>query len=56
MNIALAVFSIKDFENLYGMKAQTIRTCKKRFNLLTPIRSDANVLCYDFENLKKQLS
>ena len=55
MNTAEAVFSIRDLENLSGIKAHTIRILKKRCNLLTPKRSDAKILCNDPENLKKQL-
>ena len=55
MNIAEAVFSMKDLENLSGIKAHTIRIWEKRCNLLTLKHSDANILYYDLENLKKQL-
>ena len=55
MNTAEAFFTIKDLENLSGIKDHTIRICEKRCDLLTPKRSDANILYYDLENLKKQL-
>ncbi|MEN8927716.1 MAG: MerR family DNA-binding transcriptional regulator, partial [Flavobacteriales bacterium] len=36
-------FSIKDLENLSGVKAHTIRIWEKRYNLLEPERSDSNI-------------
>ena len=35
MNSTEHVFSIKDLENLSGVKAHTIRIWEKRYNLLT---------------------
>ncbi|HBY66975.1 MAG TPA: MerR family transcriptional regulator, partial [Flavobacteriaceae bacterium] len=35
-------FSIKDLENLSGIKAHTIRIWEKRYNLLEPERTDTN--------------
>ena len=49
-------FSIKDLENLTGVKAHTIRIWEKRYNLLTPARSDTNIRQYDLLNLKKLLN
>ncbi|MGK0233048.1 MAG: DNA-binding transcriptional MerR regulator, partial [Salibacteraceae bacterium] len=49
-------FSIKDLENLSGVKAHTIRIWEKRYNLLEPSRSDTNIRNYDLENLKKLLN
>lgn len=46
-------FSIKDLENLSGVKAHTIRIWEKRYNLLTPERTDTNIREYDLMNLKK---
>lgn len=46
-------FSIKDLENLSGVKAHTIRIWEKRYNLLTPERTDTNIREYDMLNLKK---
>ena len=56
MNTTEWVFSIKDLENLSGIKAKTIRIWKKRYNLLTPKRSDTNIRHYDLEILKKLLN
>ncbi|MBV1924556.1 MAG: MerR family transcriptional regulator [Flavobacteriaceae bacterium] len=49
-------FSIKDLENLSGVKAHTIRIWEKRYNLLEPNRSDTNIRNYDLNNLKKLLN
>ena len=49
-------FSIRDLENLSGVKAHTIRIWEKRYNLLEPERTDTNIRQYDLENLKKLLN
>ena len=49
-------FSIKDLENLSGVKAHTIRIWEKRYNLLEPDRTDTNIRQYDLDNLKKLLN
>ncbi len=49
-------FSIKDLENLSGVKAHTIRIWEKRYNLLRPLRTDTNIRQYDISNLKKLLN
>ncbi len=49
-------FSIKDLENLSGIKAHTIRIWEKRYNLLQPERSDTNIRTYDQENLTRLLN
>lgn len=49
-------FSIKDLENLSGVKAHTLRIWEKRYKLLTPSRTDTNIRQYDLDNLKKLLS
>lgn len=49
-------FSIKDLENLSNVKAHTIRIWEKRYNLLTPDRTDTNIRRYDLENLKRLLN
>ena len=50
------VFSIKDLENLSGIKAHTIRIWEKRYNVLQPLRSDTNIRNYDLANLQKLLN
>ena len=49
-------FSIKDLENLTGIKAHTIRIWEKRYNLLEPKRTDTNIRYYDLENFQKLLN
>ena len=49
-------FSIKDLENLSGVKAHTIRIWEKRYNLLEPERSDSNIRTYNLQNLRKILN
>jgi MerR family transcriptional regulator, light-induced transcriptional regulator len=56
MNNIKSVFSIKDLENLSGIKAHTIRIWEKRYNILEPMRTDTNIRLYDLENLQKLLN
>jgi DNA-binding transcriptional MerR regulator len=56
MNNVKSNFSIKDLENLSGIKAHTIRIWEKRYNLFQPNRTDTNIRCYDLENLQKLLN
>lgn len=56
MNNVKSVFSIKDFENLSGIKAHTIRIWEKRYNILEPMRTDTNIRSYDIQNLQKLLN
>lgn len=51
-----SVFSIKDLENLSGIKAHTIRIWEKRYNVLEPMRTDTNVRLYDLASLQKLLN
>jgi len=50
------VFSIKDLENLSGIKAHTIRIWEKRYKILEPMRTDANIRLYDLVSLQKLLN
>ncbi len=56
MNNIKNSFSIKDLENLTGVKAHTIRIWEKRYDLLEPERTDTNIRTYDLENLQKLLN
>ncbi|MBP0903884.1 MerR family transcriptional regulator [Mariniflexile gromovii] len=56
MNNIKVNFSIKDLENLTGIKAHTIRIWEKRYNLLTPNRTDTNIRTYSIESLQKLLN
>ncbi|RCW91204.1 MerR family transcriptional regulator [Winogradskyella arenosi] len=56
MNNIKSRFSIKDLENLTGIKAHTIRIWEKRYNLLEPKRTDTNIRYYDLANFQKLLN
>jgi DNA-binding transcriptional MerR regulator len=56
MNNVKNVFSIKDLENLSGIKAHTIRIWEKRYNILQPMRTDTNIRLYDLASLQKLLN
>lgn len=56
MNNVKNVFSIKDLENLSGIKAHTIRIWEKRYNVLQPMRTDTNIRLYDLHSLQKLLN
>jgi len=49
-------FTIKDLENLSGIKAHTIRIWEKRYNVLEPMRTDTNIRFYDLRALQKLLN
>lgn len=56
MNKVKNVFSIKDLENLSGIKAHTIRIWEKRYSVLEPMRTETNIRSYDLVNLQKLLN
>lgn len=56
MNNVKTVFSIKDLENLSGIKAHTIRIWEKRYDVLQPMRTDTNIRLYDLASLQKLLN
>lgn len=56
MNNVKNVFSIKDLENLSGIKAHTIRIWEKRYDILQPMRTDTNIRLYDLASLQKLLN
>jgi DNA-binding transcriptional MerR regulator len=56
MNNIKNVFNIKDLENLSGIKAHTIRIWEKRYNVLSPSRTDTNIRFYNTEDLQKLLN
>lgn len=49
-------FSIKNLENLSGIKAHTLRIWEKRYNLLEPERTDTNIRRYSLDSLRKLLN
>ena len=56
INNIKTIFSIKDLENISGIKAHTIRIWEKRYNILEPLRTDTNIRTYDSANLQKLLN
>ncbi|MEO7769193.1 MAG: MerR family transcriptional regulator [Ferruginibacter sp.] len=49
-------FTIKDLENLSGIKAHTIRIWEQRYRFLKPNRTDTNIRFYSNDELKKILN
>jgi methanogenic corrinoid protein MtbC1 len=49
-------FTIKDLENLSGIKAHTIRIWEQRYNFLRPKRTDTNIRFYNNDELKTILN
>lgn len=56
MNSIKKDFTIKDLENISGIKAHTIRIWEKRYNLLQPQRTNTNIRYYSHQNLQKLLN
>ncbi len=49
-------FTIKDMENMSGIKAHTIRIWEQRYNFLKPSRTFTNIRYYSNDELKKILN
>ncbi len=49
-------FTIKDLENLSGIKAHTIRIWEQRYSFLNPSRTDTNIRYYSNDDLKTILN
>ena len=49
-------FTIKDLENLSGIKAHTIRIWEQRYSFLKPSRTDTNIRYYSNDDLKAILN
>jgi MerR family transcriptional regulator, light-induced transcriptional regulator len=56
MNKVKTIFTVKDLENLSGIKAHTIRIWEKRYNVFTPQRTDNNTRLYQNEDLQRLLN
>ncbi len=56
MNNVKKSFSIRDMENLSGIKAHTIRIWEKRYKLFTPERTSTNIRTYGLSSLQKLLN
>lgn len=52
----MALYSIKDLEQLSGIKAHTIRIWEQRYGVLKPQRTETNIRRYDDEELKLLLN
>ncbi|MFD3276267.1 MerR family transcriptional regulator [Aquirufa echingensis] len=52
----MAIYSIKDLENLSGIKAHTLRIWEQRYGILNPIRTETNIRTYSDEELKRVLN
>ena len=49
-------YSIRDLEQLSGIKAHTIRIWEQRYNIIQPKRTDTNIRMYDDQDLKLVLN
>src|SRR5215510_13599677 len=49
-------FTIKDLENLSGIKAHTIRIWEQRYSFLKPARTGTNIRYYNNDDLKTILN
>lgn len=52
----MVVYSIKDIENICGIKAHTLRVWEKRYGILVAKRTDTNIRYYTEEDLKIALN
>ncbi len=51
MEFTKTAFTIKDLENISGVKTHTIRIWEKRYNLLSPERTKSNIRYYSNSSL-----
>ena len=56
MNKIKSQFSIKDLENLSGIKSHTLRIWEKRYQLFKPSRTETNIRYYSLEEFQKLLN
>lgn len=49
-------YSIRDLEQLSGIKAHTLRIWEQRYNIIQPKRTDTNIRFYDDQDLKLVLN
>jgi MerR family transcriptional regulator, light-induced transcriptional regulator len=52
----MSKYSIKDLEQLSGIKAHTLRIWEQRFNFISPQRTDSNIRFYNDRDLKLVLN
>ena len=56
MNKVKTIFTVKDLENLSGIKAHTIRIWEKRYQIFTPQRTENNIRLYENQDLTNLLN
>ena len=52
----MSSYSIRDLEQLSGIKAHTLRIWEQRYNIISPKRTDTNIRLYDDHDLKLVLN
>ncbi len=52
----MSTYSIKDLEQLSGIKAHTLRIWEQRYNIITPKRTKTNIRYYDDSDLRLLLN
>ncbi|TAE38766.1 MAG: MerR family transcriptional regulator [Runella slithyformis] len=52
----MSSYSIRDLEQLSGIKAHTLRIWEQRYNIIQPKRTDTNIRFYDDQDLKLVLN
>ena len=52
----MSSYSIKDLEQLSGIKAHTLRIWEQRYNIIAPQRTNTNIRTYDDQDLKLVLN
>lgn len=52
----MAIYSIKDIEQITGIKAHTLRIWEKRYSLVTPQRTSTNIRLYSDDDLRRLLN
>ncbi len=56
MSLHEQIYSIKDLEDISGIKSHTLRAWERRYNIFTPNRTETNIRRYSDEDLKKLLN
>jgi MerR family transcriptional regulator, light-induced transcriptional regulator len=56
MNKVKTIFTVKDLENLSGIKAHTIRIWEKRYQIFKPQRTENNIRLYENQDLTNLLN
>ena len=48
----MSSYSIRDLEQLSGIKAHTLRIWEQRYNIIEPQRTNTNIRTYDDRDMK----